>query len=318
MKCYRNNNMKWYMDKKYMEDHLLGYVKFQLKQGYRIKDIKKALLKYGYDKKLVEEICKHIDSTKFKPIKIKKVALKELNEDLYIYLQNLLVDYIIKEQNQGYTIDVIKKALINYGHHPTMVKKAIKAAKKGTFSSFHSKIKLSPQVTLGTSLILMVVFILYLTFITNESLFKVFLSFVPALAMILITYAIIINTSSKKLVQLLPLLAVAGIVFSFVGLLEISPVMRSLSEPGTILLLNVVFGFILCSFISLFSKIMPKKFTIEEIEKSVPEDENIIQEKTQKENDNINQNNLINQEYESTKRIKVKPVRKKRLKIKKI
>ena len=299
-----------------MENHLSGYIIFQLKQGYRLNDIKKALLKYGYDKILVEEICKNINSSQYKPSKIKKVALKELNEDLYLYLQNLLVDYIIKEQNQGYTIDVIKKALINYGHHPTMVKKAIKAAKKGTLSSFHSKIKLSPEFTLGISLILMLGFILSMIYISQESIFLVFLSFVPALVMIFINFAIIINTSNKKLVQLLPLISVAGIVFIFIGLLEISPVMRSLSEPGTILLLNVFLGFILCSFISLFSKIMPKKFTIKEIENSVTEEDNTVEEK--KENKNIDGENEINQEFKTKKITKVKSVRKPRLKLKKV
>lgn len=316
MKCHRNDNMKWYMDKKYMEDHISAYVKFQLKQGYRIKDIKNALLKYGYDKNLVNEICKNINLKQYKPTKIKKVKLKELNEDLYIYLQNLLVDYIIKEQNQGYTIDVIKKALINYGHHPSMVKKAILAAKKGSFSTFQSNLKLSPEFTLAISLILIVVFTLFLTYITDESLYLVFLSFLPAIAMILINFSIIINTSSKRFVQLLPIISVAGIVFIFVGLLQISPIMRSLSEPGTILLLNVFLGFILCSFISLFSKIKPKKISVEDIQNLIPEYENTI--KDDKENNDVIHKEKIHNEYKKPKIIKAKPVKTQRIELKEI
>ena len=119
----------WYMDKDYMKKHLQSYMEFQLSQGYEQVDIKHALLKYGYEEKLIDEIAAGIDPEVHKPVTEKK-SIKELNEDLYLYIQNLLVDYIKREMDNGYEIDVIKKALINYGHHETIIKNAIKTIKE--------------------------------------------------------------------------------------------------------------------------------------------------------------------------------------------
>ena len=44
------------MHPSYTKQHLLNYVKFQLQNGYYIEDIAEVLLKYGYDKKIVDEI----------------------------------------------------------------------------------------------------------------------------------------------------------------------------------------------------------------------------------------------------------------------
>ena len=84
--------MKWYLGKDYIENHLLTYVEFQLNQGYQLEDIRNALLHYGYDTGLVTEVCNRIDPDKYTPSKHSKKSIKEMNEELYVYLQNLLID----------------------------------------------------------------------------------------------------------------------------------------------------------------------------------------------------------------------------------
>ena len=189
--------MKWYMDREYIRGHLIGYTEFQLRQGYEINDVKEALLKYGYDNDLVLEVINSVDTELYKESS-KKPSLKELNEDLYVYLQNLLVDYIKKELNHGYELDVIKKALINYGHHPSMVKKAIKAIEDGKVTDYHPSIGFPSWFMLIVSLVVIFAFLGFLLITTDASLYVVFLSFAPSIFTILFVYVMTIYTSSKK------------------------------------------------------------------------------------------------------------------------
>ncbi len=260
--------MKWQLDKEYMRNHILSYVEFQLSQGYGLGDVKAVLLRYGYESDLVEEICSSINPGKY--THRKKTGNKELDEDLYFYIQNLLVDYIKKEQSQGYTLEVIEKALVNFGHHPKMVRKAIRAVRDGSVTDLQPVFKFPPGLMFLISLAGIVLFIMYMTFTTDAQLYVVFLSFLPALAMVLIVFAVILNTGNKRLVQMLPIVSVGGVVLLFLGILEISPVARQLSEPGTILIINVFLGFIGASLMSLFSRLQPKRVSVEEIIDSVP------------------------------------------------
>ncbi len=260
--------MKWELDREYMRNHLLSYVEFQLSQGYGISDVKSVLLRYGYESDLVDEICGEVDTTKYSHKK--KTGKKELDEDLYFYIQNLMVDYIKKEQSQGYTLEVIEKALVNFGHHPKMVRKAIRAVRDGSVTDLQPALKLPPGIMFLVSLAGIVLFIMYMTFTTDAQLYVVFLSFLPALAMILIVFSIIMNTANRRLVQMLPIVSVGGVVLIFLGILEISPVARQLSQPGTILVINAFLGFVGASLMSLFSRLQPKRVSVEEIIDSVP------------------------------------------------
>jgi len=259
--------MKWYMDKSYMENHIRDYIIFQLSQGYRLSDIKSALLKSGYDSGLIDEICAHIDPDYYKPRKDGKPSQKNLDEDLYVYLQNLLVDYIKQEQSQGYTMDVIEKALINYGHHPSMVKKALKAASHGDVVDFQylENFRFSSTLMLFITLFLTLGIVFVLTVQTNEPLFVVVFGFVPALIAILFVYAVFVNSQNRRLVQLLPIISIAVVVTVFVALVQTSATMRGLGEPLTVLLLNTGMGFVMGSMICFFSKSPKRRITVEDI-----------------------------------------------------
>jgi len=269
--------MKWYMDKDYIQKHLITYIEFQMKQGYELKDIHNVLIKYGYDEALLVEVIKQVDISKFRAVKTKP-NIKELNAQLLTYLENMLIDFIKKEQSQGYTLDVIKRALINYGHHPTMVKKAISDIKHGKVTQIRKTMKTSTGLLLAISLALLVGFIIFLLMETQAPIYIVALSFVPSLATVLMVYAMVINAKSKAFVQMLPVIGVALVVLIFVGLLQISPMLRSVSEPGTILLLNVLLGFLASSLIALFSTQKHKVIVTKDIVEDSNEKDDIPEE----------------------------------------
>src|SRR3989338_2494775 len=106
------------MHPSYTKQHLLNYVKFQLQNGYYIEDIAEVLLKYGYDKKIVDEIAYEIGDIEIKhDSQGKKADLKSLKKELIEYTFNLILDYINQELEQGYTESSISRALLNQGHH---------------------------------------------------------------------------------------------------------------------------------------------------------------------------------------------------------
>ena len=63
----------------------------------------------------------------------------------------------------------------------------------------------------------------------------------------------------------MPVVAVGMIVGLYIFALQISPDMRQLSEPGTILMLNVFMGFTCSGLLCMFSKPRPRKINVEEI-----------------------------------------------------
>jgi len=254
--------MKWYMDKKYMSNHIKSYVEFQLGQGYELDDVKHALEKYGYEPGLVNEICSQIDPDVHKPLK-HRPSIKELNEDLYVYLQNLLIDYIKKEQSQGYELEVIRKALINYGHHPKMVRHALEAANEGYVVDQQPTIRLPAWLSLALGLAAIFAFVAVLTIQTSADLGLVFLSFAPSIVTILLVYAAFVNIDNKRTIQLLPVAAVFLSAAIFLAVYQAKIVY--ISEPQTILALNAVLTFIPSSMICLMSRQSPKKISAEEI-----------------------------------------------------
>jgi len=250
----------WYMDKEYMKKHLARYIEFQMQQGYGSDDVKQALLKYGYDDQLLEEIFSTIDPETHKPAR-ERPSIKELNDDLYLYIQNLLVDYIKSELNNGYELDVIEKALVNYGHHPRMVKDAVRTVHDGRFIDQAPSIKFSVNITLTSAIIFALVFVVGLTAVTEASLGTVILSFSPSLLSIFLSYALFMSVPQKKHEQMVPLVAVIFTVVGFIMLIRMNPALR-LGEPQTVIILNAVLAFVTSALISLFSK-KPHKVVID-------------------------------------------------------
>jgi len=253
----------WYMDKAYMKKHLQTYIEFQLQQGYELIDIRHALLKYGYNEKLLDEITDGIDVEVLRPLK--KPSIKELNEDLYVYVQNLLVDYIKREQVNGYELDVIEKALVNYGHHPSTIKSAMKAVKQGLFVDQQPTIKLPAGLVLTLVIAGVLGFILFLASATDASIGRIVYAFSPAIAGIVVVYIVFLMHHDKKTAQLLPIAGVLIAILGFIALLKSSPTLASLSEPQTVILLNALVAFVPSVMICLLSKAPPRVFTVKEM-----------------------------------------------------
>jgi hypothetical protein len=258
--------MKYFLDAQYMQNHLLGYISMQLKQGYELADIRDALIRYGYDKKVIETI-----TSKFNPrdyLVKKRSGAKELDAELFTYLQDLLIDYIKREESQGYTREVIQKALINYGHHPDMVKHAIKAVEEGHIEDLDeaSRWKLPLGFWFFFSVIAVIASMFVMAYLTGEEISVVVMAFIPAFAAVCITYAVMLGTDTILVHQLTPVIAIAIAVGTFLGLVQLVTGMRTMGSPNTVLIMNVFLAFILSMLMSLFSK---KKHivTVDEIEK---------------------------------------------------
>ena len=281
----------------YIKKHILEYIKFQLNQGYELRDIKKVLVNYGYDRAIVDAVIKGM-SKKEKTPKRRPIITKieEIEEELYNYMLGSIADYIRKEQRQGYEIKMIRKALINYGHHPVIVDDAIRGIKYGTTGKRKSMLKVSQNEVLIVSLLVVVVFITLLAISTKTMLSIVILNFLPSILGIVVCDYIFRTTNSRKAVQLLPLVSAAIVVFSYIFLVQVSPAMRKTSEPTIILSLNVIVAFIFTLLISLFSE---KEF--DEKRKVIIKTEKPVRKAEHNKEDKANKKNKKNEESKSPK-----------------
>ncbi len=250
--CSRDMPMAWNLDQPYIREHLRAYTEFQVRQGYRLKDVRTVLLKYGYGRELVGEATAGIDEKKLVPGK--KGDIKVLDEELYLYVQNLLVDYIRREQEQGYTIDVIRRALINYGHHPDMVRKAIRAVEAGHVIDQQKRIVMPGGLVFFLAVSLIFVFVFAISAAAGAELSSVFLSFLPALGATVAAYAILENSDSKSLRKMTPLVSVLLCALFFVFLSQATRLVRGLSEPATVLMLNIGVAFVCSGALAVFSQ----------------------------------------------------------------
>lgn len=243
-----------------MKSHLLGYVKFQLSQGYELEDIRQALLKHGYHKDLVDEIVSATDPERHMPKKRKPVK-RNLDDELYLYVQNLLVDYIKREQEQGYSIDVIRKALERYGHHKAMIEDAIKTIREGDYTDFYpiEHQKIPSWILLGISFAAYFAVVAFLASSTDTNPMIVALSFSPALAAALAVYMVAPSSYNRQLVNMLPIIAIGIAVLVYTLLSQVSLAVRGISEHNTVLMMNAILAFVLSVLISFFSEKKHKK-----------------------------------------------------------
>ncbi len=276
-------------DEESMKNHLRDYILFQINQGYEADDIKNLLLNYGYKKKLVDDIFIEIGTLPFQ--KPSKKGSPKLSEDLSNYLKELLIDFIIKEKEQGYTTSAIRKALINYGHNSELVDSAIeavegsknKSSKDATeyflddsFAPFKKNKKgkkkvvknkkgfglnlwklkdgLPPLSIYLISIIFILGFSVFLSASTNTYIYIVVLSFMPAIIALTVNYFGVLQFKSDSYMNLVPFLIVFLTSFIFIGILEINTPLRDIAQPETVFLLNVIIAFIFSSILCFFSK----------------------------------------------------------------
>jgi hypothetical protein len=245
-------------DKDYIKYHLLEYVKFQLSQGYELSDIKQVLVNYGYHSQLVDEVLYMInpgDYPEKKPLLHKD--LRQMDKNLYFYIRNMLIDYIMKEQEQGYSIRTIRNALINCGHHPHMVDEALRTIEKGDAVDYESVklIQINPQILFALSIFAFFMFVVFLSISTNESITLVLYSFSPAVLAVFLVYFASLVVRNPALRRFLPLFGVVVAVGAFVLAAQLSSSIPRLPGTTIILVLNLVISFLLGGIISFFSRV---------------------------------------------------------------
>ncbi|MEM4267819.1 MAG: hypothetical protein QXK37_03215 [Candidatus Woesearchaeota archaeon] len=245
------------LDKNYLKEHLLQYVKFQLKQGYNIADIKHALLKYGYHKNLIEEVVSLLAPADYpEEKKHEPMNLRQMDKNLYFYLKNMIIDYIMKQQKQGYSINMIRKALIRTGHHPKMVDEAISKIEKGEAVDYQNpKLpKLNPQMLFAALIFLFFTFIVFVSISTNESISIVLYSFAPSAAAIIAVYFLCMVMRGHRMQSLVPFFGVVIAVGVFMASAQMTSFYKSLPGSSVVLVLNVLLSFVLSSIFCFFSK----------------------------------------------------------------
>jgi hypothetical protein len=245
-------------DKDYIKYHLLEYAKFQIGQGYELSDIRQVLVNYGYHSQLVDEVLYMINPGDYlvrKPLEHKD--LRQMDKNLYFYIRNMLIDYIMKEQEQGYSIKTIRNALINCGHHPHMVDEAIKTIENGDAVDYGSVrlIQINPQILFALSIFAFFMFVVFLSISTNESITLVLYSFSPAVLALFLVYFASLVVRNQALRRFLPLFGVVVAVGAFVLAAQLSSSIPRLPGTTIILVLNLVISFLLGCAISFFSRV---------------------------------------------------------------
>ncbi len=244
------------VDDMYLKKHLAGYILFQVEQGYALEDIKKALERFGYKKWLVKEI---VQNTGISPSPKKKSALyaaEDLDQELRIYVQSLLIDYIVKEHKVGYTLDAIRKALINFGHDAALVDEAIEIIKQGKVVDYRadsSLFKFPHRVVASLTLFLIFGFLVFLSISTDTSIFTILLNFLPLFVAFILVNLGVVYIGNTKLIAALPLFAILVAVGTFIGGVQYGILGRA---PGSdiLLLLNAVLSFLSAGIVCAFSK----------------------------------------------------------------
>lgn len=253
------------MQEQYLIEHIRRYVEFEIQQGYQLNDIKEALVNYGYDSALINHILKGLRQHKQPKQKHASAQqLREMNDEMYFYIQNMLIDYIKQQLNKGYSLKAIKGALLRAGHHEDMLNKAIKFVQQGKVIDYDNLITtiLPAHFLLAVSLFLLVVLTLFVSISTDENLLKVLITMMPAFFGVILTYTIITSTTStptklassrnRLLVQLTPLLTTAVVVLLFVILTQYTFIYKT-AQSTTLLLLNAVPNFVLSGLMCVFA-----------------------------------------------------------------
>lgn len=242
------------VDHSYMENHLIDYVLFQINQGYLERDIRKVLLHYGYPASIVQGVFSKVDIMVPQQSSFKEYDPAQLSKEMYEYLLNLLIDYIVKEHKQGYDIPTVRKALLRYGHNKKIIDAAIKAIKSGRVVSYQlpAPFQFPQNAVFAVCLVLLFAFVVFLSISSNSSMIVVLLSFAPALLSFVAMHFVLGVLMHRRLITFIPLLSILVSVGLFIGSVKLA--LFPYAQPQILLALNVVLGFVASVLLCLFSK----------------------------------------------------------------
>lgn len=232
------------MQEHYLIEHLKKYVKFEVEQGYHVKDIRQALLNYGYKKYLIDNIFAGLPNLKMP--NAKSPPKQEMTEDMHVYIQSMLIDYIKKQQKSGYSLQAIRNALLRSGHRDVMINNALKLIKDDKVSDYSMPIKsvFPPIMTFLFSLFILCVLVLFIGISTDENLLMVMLTMAPAVFGIAITYFVIASSKNLIFFRIMPLISAGISVLIFVVLLNYTYIYNG-TQMNVLMVLNVISSFLL-------------------------------------------------------------------------
>lgn len=177
---------------KFIRTNLEDYIVKELEYGYSFDAIKNVLIK-KHDKTIVDEVINDLKKKKFKTKK--RPVSKDLSQDMFNYLTNVLIDYIKIQKEKGYSLKDVKNALLNYGHSEIAVESAIDHVLTGRVPEFkHKPVKLDnydarwqTQKTVSF-LALFAVFSFWVASSSQESLVQILTVFAPIPLSIILAY----------------------------------------------------------------------------------------------------------------------------------
>ncbi|MEM4756387.1 MAG: hypothetical protein QW594_04630 [Candidatus Woesearchaeota archaeon] len=217
------------------EEHLKEYILFNLSQGYEIEAIMSCLKQYGYKEKQLQAVIQQLPHTKHKKTPV-QYSPDELDYDTHHFLKGLLTDYVRQMRAHGYELSAIKKALINNGHHPSLVVEVIDGVTKQALP------KLSPSFLIALGMVGYPLLSLLLLLELEATLEMGILLLLPGYAAYLLMIWLV---AFQRLRPYLPIIAMLVTIVGYVILTTVltsQEISLATYDLGTILLVNVLFS----------------------------------------------------------------------------
>lgn len=214
------------------------YIAQELRTGKDLVSIKKALLDAGHDKNAIEIAILEMEKHNFESFSTKKIeneAEKKIIDALEVFIEDRL--------RHGVGIEKIKKVLKEYGHSDALIEKALinvryKPNRKEKKRGFLRPEALEKEHILLTGIISIILLITMSAAVTDESIFLVFIGFLPTTIAILIGYYY--SDYLREKIFIAPFVICS--LFFAMGLAN-TPVRNM--EYGSLTVLNLVLSFIM-------------------------------------------------------------------------
>ncbi|MBN1386515.1 hypothetical protein JW968_06100 [Candidatus Woesearchaeota archaeon] len=165
---------------RYLEQHLMHYIREELNSGYSLDSIEKVLLGHGHHPNLIRKVIADLSRHGFRPFR-QREYVEGLEAELYSKIMHAIYDYIVSQKRKGFSVSEIKRVLLDYGHSSEMIEEAVNVVlneEPELEKSPKKKGKKGSYALLVSSLIILF-FILFTAISANVSLMTVFLAYAP-------------------------------------------------------------------------------------------------------------------------------------------
>jgi hypothetical protein len=231
------------LDKRLTQE-LVTYITKEMEHGYSIDALREVLLNFEKNKDVVDAAITEVLSKNIKTIKRKQMHHVTDGEILYDLI-SVLRRYIEDQKKRGYSIEHIREALINFGHHEKTIDAAISVVNGGQLGQ-----KDAPGIEINLDSARRIIFpfailsfaiILYLfAKFLNDSFLRMTVLFFPVILSIFCAKLFLPNAENKNLLFAFPV-AWTGLFYIFGYLF---PSFFQTIELNNVTALNLVFSLI--------------------------------------------------------------------------